>query len=172
MNPIISAMLKFAILGTLGEIVAKLLARKRLLLTRVPYSMLVWALLGAVIKFMFVGFDGFVEELTTHSYLPNGRIWIAFFKSVFINLLFGPWLVVGHRFLDNLVVQPFRIKTEGLKGALLTLLWFWIPAHTVTFSLPPDKRITLAAVWSFVLGLILGIFANVRFKRQHTDKCE
>ena len=162
MTPVTSAMLKFAILGTLGELVARLLARKKISLMRTLYTAVVWAALGAVIKFMFLGFDGFVERLMDHSYLPAGKMWAAFFKSVFINILFGPWLVVCHRFLDSLVIRPFKMKTEGLKGALLTLLWFWIPAHTVTFSLPPDKRVTLAAVWSFVLGLILGIFANLK----------
>ena len=158
MNPILSAMLKFAILGTAGEIAAKLIAKKKLIPLKVAYSVIVWAILGAIIKFAFVGFNGFVDELIKHGYLPSQRILKAFFTSVFINAFFGPWLIIIHRFLEVIAEGSVKIPTQGLKGAMLTLLWFWVPAHTVTFSLPRNWQITLAAIWSFVLGLILGIF--------------
>ena len=44
--------------------------------------------------------------------------------------------------------------------ALKSIVWFWIPAHTVTFMLPDVYRIGLAAVWSVVLGVILGYAAS------------
>ncbi|OQY08779.1 MAG: hypothetical protein B6I29_04840 [Marinitoga sp. 4572_148] len=79
-------------------------------------------------------------------------------------VFFGPWLIIIHRFLDN--ISKLKVPTDGLKGAMLTLLWFWVPAHTVTFSLSVEWQITLAAVWSFVLGLILGIFSNLKDKKE------
>jgi len=157
-NPFLSAFVQFAVLGTLGEIVAKLLSKKEIVWKKIIGSIFVWGILGIVIKFIFTGFAGFVEYETEHGYLPEGKIYSAFFKSFFTNAMFGPWLVIGHRFLDNLFMFKLKIPTEGLKGALLTLLWFWVPAHTVTFALPPEWQITLAAVWSFVLGLILSLF--------------
>ncbi|MBQ6597571.1 MAG: Mpv17/PMP22 family protein, partial [Lentisphaeria bacterium] len=36
-----------------------------------------------------------------------------------------------------------------------TIVFFWIPAHTVTFLLPPDYRVLMSAVLSLVLGAIL-----------------
>ncbi len=159
---ILLAMLQFAILGTAGEFMASLLARRRKKIIEILYSALVWAILGCVIKYAFVGFDGFVNALVSHNLLPSGTFWESFFKSVFINILFGPWLIILHRFLDNLIYEPGKIKKEGIKGALLTLLWFWIPAHTITFMLPENFRITMAAIWSFVLGLLLGIFINLK----------
>jgi peptidoglycan/LPS O-acetylase OafA/YrhL len=78
--------------------------------------------------------------------------------------MFGPWVIILHRLFDNFIYGKFLVPTDGLKGALLTLVWFWIPAHSVTFYLPPDQQITLAAIWSFVLGLILGIFNNRKKK--------
>ncbi|KLO21722.1 hypothetical protein X275_05875 [Marinitoga sp. 1197] len=159
-NPLIAAMIQFAILGTAGEIVAKLLTKNKISVFKVIYSAIVWAILGVIIKFAFTGFNGFVKELVEHNYLPSEKIYQAFFKSLFTNAFFGPWLIIIHRFLDNL--PKFKIPKDGLKGALFTLLWFWVPAHTVTFSLPVEWQITLAAVWSFVLGLILGIFANLK----------
>ena len=40
---------------------------------------------------------------------------------------------------------------------LKTIVFFWIPAHTVTFSLPPDFRVLMSAVLSLALGFILTI---------------
>ncbi|MBD3831677.1 MAG: hypothetical protein IE890_14490, partial [Arcobacter sp.] len=62
--------------------------------------------------------------------------------------------------------------TKGLKGALLTLLWFWLPAHTVTFLLPEHWQVTLAAVWSFVLGIILGYFSGHSKEENKEEKVE
>ncbi|AEX85732.1 hypothetical protein XO10_06550 [Marinitoga sp. 1135] len=164
MNPLVAAMVKFAILGTAGEVVAKLITKSKISITKIIHSAISWAILGVIIKYAFIGFNGFVHELVNHHYLPSGKIYEAFFKSFFTNAMFGPWLVIIHRFLDNL--PKLKIPTEGLKGAMLTLLWFWVPAHTITFSLPGEWQITLAAVWSFVLGLILGIFANLKKKKE------
>jgi len=159
--PLLSAMIQFAILGTLGEIISKWVIRKSF---RYPFTfgltlwkMLVWALLGVAIKYAFQGFTGFVEHLEEHSYLPPlntfGR---AFAISAFMNLQFGPFMVIVHRLLDNLGERKQNWK--GIHKSMLALLWFWIPAHTVTFLQTPDLRIGLAALLSLALGLILGIF--------------
>lgn len=60
-----------------------------------------------------------------------------------------------HRLEDNFILR--RSGFAGLTKAWWTLLWFWIPAHTLTFSLPRDYQIGLAALWSIVLGLIMGL---------------
>ncbi|MFW6263559.1 MAG: hypothetical protein ACOC34_05955, partial [Thermotogota bacterium] len=92
--------------------------------------------------------------LAVHQMLPD--LFLPFFISAFMNIMFGPILILSHRGMDNFLEKKQHWK--GIKGALLTLLWFWIPAHTITFMLPEIWRITLAAVWSVVLGLILGFF--------------
>jgi hypothetical protein len=38
-----------------------------------------------------------------------------------------------------------------------TIPLFWIPAHTITFLLPPDFRILFAAILGIALGTILAI---------------
>ncbi len=159
--PLISAMIQFAILGTLGELISKWIIRKSF---RYPFSlgltlwkMLVWALLGVAIKYAFQGFTGFVEHLEAQDYLPRlGKLEKALAISVFMNLQFGLFLVLIHRLLDNLGERKQNWK--GIHKSMLALLWFWIPAHTVTFMQAPDLRIGLAALWSLALGLILGIF--------------
>jgi len=74
--------------------------------------------------------------------------------SVLTNVFFGPQMMAFHRWEDNLILG--RRGWAGLGRAVRTLVWFWIPAHTVTFSLPRDYQIGLAAVWGLVLGVILG----------------
>lgn len=159
-NPFLLAFIKFAILGTAGEIVAKLIGKKKIELKTSLWSVLVWGVLGIIIKLAFTGFHGFTDGLIAAGYIPGGSISKAFFMSFFTNAMFGPWVIILHRVFDNLITGKITVPTEGLKGAMLTLLWFWLPAHTITFALPHDWQITLAAVWSFVLGLILGVFKN------------
>lgn len=159
--PFVSAMIQFALLGTLGEIVSQWIVRKSL---RYPFSlkltlwkMLVWAALGVAIKYAFKGFTGYVEYLEAHQMLPRlGSFGRAFAISAFMNLQFGLLLVLVHRLLDGL--GEGKTNWNGLAKSFYSLLWFWIPAHTFTFMLPDDLRIGLAALWSVMLGLILGFF--------------
>ena len=41
-----------------------------------------------------------------------------------------------------------------------TIPFFWIPAHTVTFLLPPEYRVFVAALLSIALGLILALASS------------
>jgi hypothetical protein len=61
-----------------------------------------------------------------------------------------------HRLLDNLIDR--RNNWQNIDKGFMSLLWFWIPAHTVTFMLDKPFQIGLAAVWSVVLGIILGFY--------------
>ena len=122
--------------------------------------MVVWSILAVGIKFAFTGMNGFVHALVDHHLLPvicvENKFLSAFTLSFFTNLQFGIFMVVFHRFLDNLVEKTKNWK--GLDKGMLCMIWFWIPAHTVTFSLPKEFQIGLAALWSIVLGIILGYF--------------
>ena len=163
--PLFSAMFQFALLGTLGEIISFKVKGGQ----GFPFSlkitggkMLGWALLAVMIKYAFTGFSGFVTALIDNQLLPEITsqltLLFAFFKSFFTNLLFGPILIWTHRLFDNLIEG--KKNWGNLKGALLTLLWFWVPAHTITFALPGEYQIGLAALWSLVLGVILGLFTT------------
>ncbi len=160
-HPITSAMAQFAVLGTLGEAAAKWIRARRLYapfgLRTAALKALVWMALAVCIKYAFTGFVAFVEGLSAHGLLPRlGPFGEAFAVSLATNLQFGPFLVITHRIMDNAIEG--RSNWGGLDKALLSLLWFWVPAHTVTFMLPADFRVGLAAVWSLALGLILGFF--------------
>lgn len=162
-NPILSTIIQFAILGTIGEIISKWLVQKSF---KYPFTfpmtlwkMAVWAVLGVGTKYAFQGFSGFVNALIAKNMWPDfqaGTFGYAFSLSALMNLQFGLFLVIMHRVLDNL---PEKKKNwKNLDKSMYSLLWFWIPAHTVTFLVQDALRIGLAALWSIALGLILGFF--------------
>ena len=166
--PIISAMIQFAILGTLGDVFSKWMQKGAVYS---PYKfnilflkMLEWALLAVTIKYAFVGYQGFVESLVSHHLLPELNLFSnAFLLSVTMNLQFGLLLVILHRFLDNLIAQQRNWK--NIDKGMLSLIWFWIPAHTITFMLDKPFQIGLAAIWSVVLGFILGYYNREETKK-------
>ncbi len=161
-HPLASAALQFAVLGPLGELLAASCVRRRPAFSfsalQFALKTVAWGLLGVVIKYGFSGMKGFTHALVDNHFLPaflaQGLGW-AFALSVFTNLLFGPQMMAFHRIEDNLIMGQRGF--QGIHRAWWTLLWFWIPAHTVTFCLPTEYQIGLAAVWGMVLGLILGL---------------
>lgn len=160
-DPLVSAAIQFAILGTLGEILSHLVKTRRVELPCgfgcLVLKMVAWAGLGIFVKYGFVGVTSAVEGLHDHGMLPElvkTGIPHAAVLSVTLNVFFGPVLMVVHRILDNLIAR--RWDFSGMKPAFLTLAWFWVPAQILTFSLPPIYRIGLAAAWALVLGIILG----------------
>jgi len=163
--PFTSAMVQFGILGTLGTCVARWVQSKRfyfpLNIKESFWFPISWAMLSILIKVAFIGFDGFLDILLEKGILPaafsvEGSFLRALGWSIAMNLQFGPLLVILHRWLDYL---PFgKTNWANIDKGLISLLWWWIPAHTITYMLPPDLRIGLAAFWSVVLGFILGFF--------------
>ena len=160
-NPLLSAAIQFSILGTLGEFISVIFKEKNQRnfgnFQQVILKIFGWALLGIIIKYGFTGMKGFVINLTEYNLLPEffkTGIGYAFAVSFFTNTLFGPQMIAIHRFTDNLILK--RRGYANIEKAWLTLLWFWIPAHTLTFILPAEYQIGLAAIWSLVLGIILG----------------
>ncbi len=162
-SPIISAMVQFALLGTLGEIISCWIVTKSF---KYPFTigltlwkMLVCAVLAIAIKYAFKGFAGFLESLIAADMWPEfaaGTLPYALSLSLMMNLQFGLFLVIIHRVLDNI---PLHTKNwKNLDHSMYSLLWFWIPAHTITFLVPDLYKIGLAALWSVALGLILGFY--------------
>ena len=57
--------------------------------------------------------------------------------------------------LENIISTMNHQKVIGFL-ILKTIPFFWIPVHVITFMLPPEYRILMAAGLSIVLGVILG----------------
>ncbi|HSN67543.1 MAG TPA: hypothetical protein VLS94_12955, partial [Fusibacter sp.] len=97
----------------------------------------------------------------------------AFFTSLLMNTTFAPTFMAFHRYTDTYldlkygdkVAKPsvsqvvMRIDWKGFISftVLKSIPFFWIPAHTVTFLLPPEYRVLVAAYLSLALGLLLTI---------------
>ncbi len=157
---LLSAFIQFAILGSLGEVLGVVASKRRPSNKAFEWLLkaVVWGFLGILVKYSFTGFKGFLSALVAKGFLPVAceRISIlrALSLSFLTNSMFGPLLMVLHRSTDNLITRSRGYK--GLEKSLATLAWFWLPAHTVTFALPLEYQIGLAALWSVALGLIMG----------------
>ncbi len=160
-----SAFIQFAVLGTVGEIISYPIRRKSIKSMGNPLEILLkiigWGILGILIKYGFAGMKGFTDTLMSNGFLPffaHGTIGWAIFMSTLTNIIFGPQMMLFHRVEDNLIMRKWGFT--GIKQSWFTLIWFWIPAHTITFALPPHYQIGLAALWSVALGIILGFFSR------------
>lgn len=160
--PLLSAAIQFAALGTMGEIISFSIQQRRFGLpcnaVQLLAKLLGWALLGIIIKYGFTGMRGFTRALLDHRLLPpifgEGLGW-ALAVSVLTNTFFGPQMMAFHRLEDNLILGQRGFA--GITRAWATLVWFWIPAHTLTFLTPVEVQIGLAAGWSLALGVIMGL---------------
>jgi hypothetical protein len=157
--PFQAAFVQFAVLGMAGDWIASAVTGKKISYGPFKFlkKMLGWGILGLIIKVGFAGMQGFTLAVYDKLHITSGSVLLfAFLKSAFTNTFFGPQMMLFHRWEDNLL-----LGTRGYKGmgtAIRTLFWFWIPAHTFTFSVSNhDVQVGLAAAWSLVLGLILGI---------------
>ncbi|MEL7566328.1 MAG: Mpv17/PMP22 family protein, partial [Dehalobacterium sp.] len=93
------------------------------------------------------------------------------FTSLIMNTTFGPVMMVFHRFTDTYIALKYseKVGLQGLDQVMKNIEWskffnfvilrtipfFWIPAHTITFLVPPEYRVLLAAFLSIALGVIL-----------------
>jgi len=164
-SPLASSAVQVAILGTFGELLGCKLRGKGFFpftLGQLALKVVVWALLGMSFKVAFAGFTGFYHALVAGNMwfsFDNATLWRAVSISTFTNLLFGPVMMLFHRWTDNWI-EKTPMNWTTMQSAWKTLLWFWIPAHTLTFSLPAHFQVGLAAVWAVALGVILGMFAR------------
>jgi hypothetical protein len=152
--------------------------------------MIVWGFLGMFTKAAFMIFGGGVPSIALHAgmqdpssvmsgALTGQKIFLAFLISSFLNVIYAPVLMVTHKVTDSHILatggtlggffSTFSIsKTlsdidwNTMWGFVLkkTIPFFWIPAHTITFLLPPELQILFAAILSTALGLILAFAAR------------
>ncbi|MDT8287674.1 MAG: hypothetical protein RQ748_11230, partial [Elusimicrobiales bacterium] len=92
--PLTSAMLQFAVLGTLGEAAAAWMRERRFFSPFPPrvafIKALGWSVLAVCIKYAFTGFTAFVAGLSAKGLLPRepGPLFFAFAVSLSMNLQF------------------------------------------------------------------------------------
>lgn len=187
-HPYIMGFIKVGILATMGELLALRIVtgqfKKPLGLV---YRFIVWGFLGMVFVIAFDLFAFGVAGLTQKGLLPAvsgegflAKLITAFFTSSLINLLFAPGFMAFHRITDTYIdlgkgsiKSIFRVKLKDVIAeidwysfvnfiVLKTIPLFWIPAHTITFMLPSEYRILMAAMLSIALGAILAFAKKKR----------
>lgn len=161
---------------------------------------LVWGCLGVVIKTAFTIFAVGAPEFVGHYVytLPEkvmagpfstSKLVAAFSISVTMNLMFAPVFMTFHKITDMHILgtggtlrgflRPIdfacilkEIDWSVMWGFVFkkTLPLFWIPAHTVTFLLPPSFQILFAALLGIVLGVLLGV-AGRKKAPQEIEAC-
>lgn len=186
LHPFVSSFTKFAILATFGEILACKIRTKRWPDKHfgILPKALVWGFLGIFILYAFkifaTGVPTICGKLLPLTGNPNGdKILTAFYISLFMNVIFAPVMMITHKITDikiesgrgklkSLFSKPSvttslsLIKWDKMWGFVIfkTIPLFWIPAHTITFLLPPNYRVLFAAILSVFLGIILAISDN------------
>lgn len=175
-NHYVLSFIKFAILATLGEVIAASIKNKKLTIPHsIGYRMFIWGLLGIWIAFMMGIFASAIGELVLKGREVTfmTKLEFAFITSLVMNTSFGPIFMILHKHTDTFL--DLRYENKGEKISLkkicssidyygyikniiiVTIPAFWLPAHTITFLLPGEFRVIFAAALSICLGVILSL---------------
>ena len=148
---------------------------------------LVWGFIGVTINMAFIIFSSgtpvLLEYLGVHdaSLALSGpmnfkKVLVAFSTSFAMNIVYAPVMMTFHKITDTHILENGGtitgfFKPMKISKIFLNLNWdvqwnfvfkktipfFWIPAHTITFLLPPDFRVLFAALLGIALGTILAV---------------
>ncbi len=181
-HPYLMGFAKFALLATSGELIAIKMASGKFgkpvyLIARI----VIWGLIGIWITYMMKIFFIGSGAMMSAGLLPGGglasdgiayKLIRAFATAATMNLTFGPTFMAVHKCSDTyLALRAQNGKGVKLAAVIDSVDWkrfvsftifktvpiFWIPAHTVTFLLPSEYQVMLAALLSVALGIILNL---------------
>ena len=173
-HPYIMGFIKFALLATAGELIASSIRTgKADVPVKIVARFIIWGLIGVWITFMMKVFSSAAASLMAQGVIPgkNNTFLRALYTSVFMNTSFGPTFMAFHKCTDQWLLLKHQKADSTLPSVIKSIDWtgfvsftifktvplFWIPAHTVTFMLPAQYQVMMAAALSLVLGLILSL---------------
>lgn len=170
-HPYLLGFIKFGLLALAGEFLSmRIREGKWRTQDAVVIKFLIWGMLGVWISLMMKVFSAGVDELMQKGLLiGSSRLVRSFTTSVLMNVSFAPVFMIVHKLTDTWLDMKQKrkeaklativgvINWEGFLRRTLfkTILFFWIPAHTVTFLLPQEFQIITAAFLSLALGVML-----------------
>lgn len=172
--PYIMGFIKFSLLATAGELLAAAIANREFTLpVKIIWRFIIWGIIGVWITFMMKVYSAAVGSLMSSGLLVGGdsKFLSALFTSVIMNTTFGPTFMAVHKITDKMLELFAKKEKVTLKSIvkgidwcgfwgftiLITVPFFWIPAHTVTFLLQPEYQVMMAAALSVALGIILSL---------------
>ncbi len=178
--------IKFALLATAGELIASyIISVNKTVPCKIVWRFIIWGLIGVWITFMMKVYSNAVITMMSNGLLVGGNsnFLRALFTSVLMNTTFGPTFMAVHKCTDkmlelkakgekatlNAVVKGIDWGTFASFTILKTVPLFWIPAHTITFLLPSQYQVIMAASLSIALGIILS-FGNRKKTKEQIQK--
>lgn len=170
-HPYLNGFVSFALLSTFGECIGLRLSGGSWLPDRIMARAIVWGLLGVWISAAFPFTAAGVYGISSAGLWPTklGPLGI----SIWANILsgYGFFMILTHYWASSIIAGrarwPWEIfDAQGFstwaKTVLISLVLFWIPAHTVTFMLPEYWRVLFSAGLGIVLGVILTIASEAK----------
>ncbi|PVX50016.1 hypothetical protein C7377_1662 [Balneicella halophila] len=148
---------------------------------------IVWGFLGLTVKMsliifatgvpQFLAYLGFDEAISVMKQaFSTDKLVVAFCISAAMNTIYAPVMMTFHKITDTHILAnggtvaglftPIRFKKIfqeldwGVQWGFVfkkTIPFFWIPAHTITFLLPPEFQVLFAALLGIMLGVLLAI---------------
>ena len=181
--PYLMGFIKTAILASLGERLAHRLRTGTYFGDQgILLKFIVWGFLGMVFVIMFKLFASGVASAEQANLLPSiqntsflASLLTAVMISILMNVFFAPTFMLFHKVTDRyielgegnmnkIIHVKFKEVTDHIDFheflnfvVLKTIPFFWIPAHTITFLLPENYRVLMAAYLSVILGILLSI---------------
>jgi len=180
-HPYYMGIIKFAILASMGELFAiRIIAGQWNIPCGMVYRVCFWGFMGftltTAVSVYANGVPGSIQSGILYGARFHSPVIRAFWTSVMMNATYGPVIMSAHRisdtYLDLAGGQLRNLLSIKFDTVLATINWhslvvvviirlltfFWIPAHTITFLLPPEYRVLCAAILGFVLGVLLAFF--------------
>ena len=172
--PYIMGFIKFALLATAGELIALAIAKKEFVLpVKVFWRFIIWGFIGVWITFMMKVYSIATSSMMASGLLLGGdNVFLrALYTSVLMNTSFGPTFMAVHKITDKMLELFANKEKVTLSSIIKSIDWtgfwgftilktvplFWIPAHTITFLLPAEYQVMMAAALSVALGIILSL---------------
>jgi hypothetical protein len=182
-HPYIMGFIKFALLATAGELIAAFIKTGKITVPcKIIWRFVIWGVIGVWISFMMTVYKFAAAYMMTEGKLPGVGITplFALFTSVLMNTSFGPTFMAVHKISDKMLEMSANKEKLSLKNAVLGVEWanfvsftilktvpfFWIPAHFVTFLLPGEYQVIMAAALSIALGVILSVGGRKKSKKE------
>lgn len=130
---------------------------------------------GTPLFMEYMGFENAVQSFNSLEFSMD-KFWVALSVSVAMNTFFAPVFMTFHKITDahiaecggslKALVTPIpmarrfaELNWNAQWGFVFkkTIPFFWYPAHTITFLLPPEQRVLFAALLGIVLGVLLAV---------------
>lgn len=173
-HPYIMGFAKFALLATAGELIAAYIANGAPSVpVKIVWRFVIWGFIGIWITFMMKVYSAAAGQMMANGLLPGGENGFlkALYTSVLMNTSFGPTFMAVHKCSDKWLELRSKKLNSSLKSVVGSVDWssfvsftllktvplFWIPAHTVTFMLPGEYQVMMAAALSVALGIFLSL---------------